>query len=52
MASEVNIIISVKDLATAEINKIKKSLKGLNQATKETTDKTIKESCMVLLQLI
>ena len=43
MASEVNIIISVKDLATAEINKIKKSLKGLNQATKETADETVKD---------
>ena len=43
MASEVNIIISVKDLATAEINKIKKGLKGLNQATKETADETVKD---------
>lgn len=43
MASEVNIIISVKDLATAEINKIKKSLKGLNQATKESADETVKD---------
>jgi len=42
MASEVNIIISVKDLATAEINKIKKSLKSLNSATKENADETSK----------
>jgi hypothetical protein len=43
MASEVNIIISVKDLATAEINKIKASLKSLNKATKETADETVKD---------
>lgn len=43
MASEVNIIISVKDLATAEINKIKKSLKGLSQAGKQTADDTVRD---------